>query len=74
MFVCEACHKKRCKGTHVLVSYGACEFCRRRAECFDCVATFPVTKAELEGVERMHAKLVGMYRHTGTLEYPRPRL
>lgn len=75
MFVCEVCHKKLCSTQHMTFTYGPCELCRKEAECFDCVASTPITKEELEAAARAadhwrkHSRAV--YLNTRQLKYPK---
>ena len=77
MVVCESCHRKICSGSHVMVSFGPCELCRLEAECFDCIASHPVTAEEIRKDEERRTStrvaVVRMYRHTGLLKYPRDK-
>ena len=77
MFVCQACHPKRCLTMHLTVSYGPCELCRRETKLYDCVASGPLTKEELEAASRAKAAssnaAVQMYRHVRRVEYPRSK-
>lgn len=74
MYVCRACHEG-CPTSHVMVTFGPCEVCRREDECVDCVSSKPVTRAELDEAARVRELASRgqrvMYRHSGRLEYPR---
>lgn len=77
MYVCGACHRGVCSGSHVLVSFGPCELCRKETELVDCVAGHPVTAEEIrkreESRESFRKVNRMMYRHTELLEYPRKK-
>jgi hypothetical protein len=71
MYVCEVCHRKLCSMNHVVLTYAACELCQRNAECVDCVSSSPMTAAEIEAQNKNKEIIIGIYKHTKEVYYPR---
>jgi hypothetical protein len=71
MYVCEVCHRRLCSMNHVVLTYAPCELCRRNAECVDCFSVGPLTREELEAQSKNKEILIGMYKHTKEVYYPR---
>jgi len=73
MYVCEVCHRKLCSYHHVVVTFGPCELCRQNAECFDCVSSAPVTKAEIQAQTDRKAWDIAIYRNVKQVKYTREK-
>lgn len=57
-----------------MVTFGPCEECGRETECWDCVASFPVRKEEIEKARSADFALRKsqgeIYRSVTQVEYP----